>query len=88
MRFYIGCKIANWVITIDSKKQLLLSNPDNKEFLTECKSISGRGIKILLMLILSSVLILEKWIQENNLNRDILLVTSPSDYPNAKFAFK
>lgn len=46
--------------TMNSEKQLFLSDPDNREFLTVCKSISGGGVKIPPILILSSALTLEK----------------------------
>ena len=70
------------------KKKLPLSNPDNRKFLTVCKNISNRGVEILLILILSSALTLEKWVQENNFNGNILLATSPTGYSNDKLAFK
>ena len=34
------------------------------------------------MLILCGILILEKWAEENNLDEDILLATSPTGYSN------
>lgn len=40
------------------------------------------------MLILSGALILEKWIQENNVDGDILLATSPTGYSNDELALK
>ena len=49
------CEVTYWVIAMDVEKKTLLSNPDNSEFLIVCKSISGGGIEILPMLILSSV---------------------------------
>ena len=60
MGFCVGCRVAHWVITMDIEKKLLLSDLDNKEFLTECENISGREIEIPPILILSSILILEK----------------------------
>ncbi len=41
---------------MDAEKKLLLSDPDKREFLTACESISGGGVEIPPMLILSSVL--------------------------------
>ena len=58
--FCFGYRVAHWVITMDAEKKLLLSDPDNREFLTECENISGGGVEIPPMLILSSALILEK----------------------------
>lgn len=60
IEFCIGCEIAHWIIRMNVKKRLLLSNPDNIEFFTICKSINSGGVKIPLMLILSSTLILKK----------------------------
>ena len=40
------------------------------------------------MLILSGALILEKWVQENDLDGDILLSTGPTGYSNDELAFK
>ena len=86
--FRIGCGVAHWVITMDAEKKLLLSDPDNREFLTACESISGGGVEIPPMLILSGALILEKWVQENDLDGEILLSTSPTGYSNDELAFK
>lgn len=61
MGFYIRYKIAYWGITINVEKELLLLDPNNREFFITCKSISKRGVEILLILILSGMLILKKW---------------------------
>ena len=45
--FRVGCGVAHWVITMDAEKKLLLSDPDNREVLTACESISGGGVEIL-----------------------------------------
>ena len=73
---------------MDVEKKLLLSDPDNREFLTACESIRGGGVEIPPMLILSGALILEKWVQENDLDGEILLSTSPTGYSNDELAFK
>ena len=44
-RFRVGCGVAHWVITLDPNKKLLLSDPDNREFVTSVESISGVGKK-------------------------------------------
>ena len=44
--FRVGCGIAHWVITMDAEKRLLLSDPDNREFLTACETISGGGVDL------------------------------------------
>ena len=86
--FCIGYKIAYCVITMDSEKQLLLSDKNNIKFLTACKSINIEGIEIPPMIILSDAITLEKWVQENNFNRDILLATKLTNYSIDKLAFK
>ena len=58
--FYIGCWIAQWVITMNTEKKLLLSDPDYREVLIGYGSIRGRGVVIPPMLILIFALILEK----------------------------
>ena len=73
---------------MDVEKKLLLLDPNNREFLTVYKSISGGGIEIPPMLILSGALILKKCVQENDLDGEILLLTSPTGYSNDKLAFK
>ena len=86
--FRVGCEIAYWVITIDVEKKQLLSDPDNREFLTAYESISDGGVKIPPMLILSGVVTLEKWAQENNLDGEVLLSTSPNGYFNDELTLK
>lgn len=44
--FRVGCGIAHWVITMDAEKRLLLSDADNREFLTACESVSGGGVDL------------------------------------------
>ncbi len=56
--------------------------------MTECESISVGGVVIPSMLILSGALILEKLVQENDLDGEILLSTSPTGYFNDALAFK
>ncbi len=58
--FCVEYEVAYLVSTMDAEKKLLLSDPDNREFLTECESISVGGVEIPPMLILSGALILEK----------------------------
>ena len=65
---------------------MLLTDLDNQEYITSIESISGRVKIILPILILSKILILEKWVKENNLNEDILLATSSTGYFNNKLA--
>lgn len=86
--FRVGGRVVYWFITMDKEKKLLLSDPDNREFLTACENISGGKVEIPPILILNGALILEKWVQENNLDGEILLSTSPTGYSNDELAFK
>ena len=47
-----------------------------------------RGRTIPPMLILCGIQILEKWTQENDLDDDILLATSPTGYSNDELALQ
>ena len=58
--FRAGCGRAHWVITLNPDKPLLLTDPDNREYITSVESISGGGKTIPPMLILCGILILEK----------------------------
>ena len=80
--FRIGCGRAHCVVSGHSRKPLLLTDPDNREYVNSCKCISPGGRDIPLILIIAGVLILEKWAQQNDLNDDILLTISPTCYSN------
>ena len=51
---------AYWVITVNSDKTFLLTNPENQEYIISVKSISDERKTIPLILILYNILILEK----------------------------
>ena len=84
--FRIGCGRAHWVVSGHSREPLLLTDPDNREYVTSCECISAGGRDIPLMVIIAGVLILEKWAQQNDLNDDVLLTTSPTGYSNDDLA--
>ena len=86
--FRAGCGRAHWIITLDPDKPLLLTAPDNQKYITSVESISGGGKAIPPMLILCGILILEKWAEENDLDEDILLATSPIGYSNDELALR
>lgn len=54
----------------------------NREYITSVESISGGVKTIPSMLILCGIYIVENWAEENNLDEDILLATSPTGYSN------
>lgn len=84
--FCIGCDRVYEVITLDFSKPLLLTDPDNWEYIISVKSICGGGETIPPILILYGVHIFEKWAQENDLNDDIFFATSPTGYSNNRLA--
>ena len=86
--FRAGCGRAHWVITLDPDKLMLLTDPDNREYITSVASISGGGKTIPPILVLCGILILEKWAEENGLDEGILLATSPTGYFNDKLALQ
>ena len=87
-RFCAGCGRAHWIITLDPNKPILLTDPDNREYITSVESISDRGKIIPPIVILCDILILEKWEEENDLDEDILLATSATGYSNDELALQ
>ena len=67
---------------------MLLTDLDNQEYFTSVESISGEGKTIPPIIILCGIFILEKWAKENDLDRDILLATSPTGYSNDELALQ
>ncbi len=50
--FRMGCGKAQWVITNDASKALVMPDPDNREYITSAESINGVGRAIPAFLIL------------------------------------
>ena len=86
--FCVGCEKAHCVVTLDPNKPLLLTDPDNREYLTSVETISGGGLSIPPMLILSGIGILEKLAEENDLDGNIPLATRPQGYSNDVLAIR
>ena len=84
--FRIGCGRAHWVVSTHSRKSLLLTDSDNREYITSCECISVGGRDIPPMIIIAGAWVLEKWAQHNDLDDDILLTTSPTAYSNDDLA--
>ena len=84
--FRIGCGRAQMVITMDPKKPLRMTDPDNRDYITTVECISSGGEVIPPLIIISGVQILHKWCQENDLHDDILIGTSDSGYSNDDLA--
>ena len=86
--FRVGYGKAHWVVTLDHDKPLLLTDPDNRKYLTSVETINGGRLSIPLMLIISGNVILEKWAKENDLHSNIAWATSPTGYSNDVLAMR
>ena len=84
--FRIGCGRAQWVITNDATKALVMTDPDNREYITSAESINGVGRAIPSFLILQGKHTLHKWTLYNNLSNETSLSTSDSGYSNDNLA--
>ncbi len=84
--FRIGCGKAQWVITNDTSKALVMPDPDNQEYITSAESINGVGNVISAFLILQGKYMLYKWALHNDLSDETSLATSNSGYSNDRLA--
>lgn len=57
-------------------------DPDNWKYIISIEGINDRRKTILPMLILCNILNLEKWAEENDFDKNILLATSLKGYSN------
>lgn len=67
---------------------MLLINLDNQKYITSIESISNGEKMISLIIILYSIFILEKWVEEKDFDKSILLATSSTRYFNDKLALQ
>ncbi len=58
--FCAGCGRVHWVIIFNSNKPLLLTDPDNQDYITSVESINGGEKIIPPILILCGIYILKK----------------------------
>lgn len=84
--FRIGGGKAQWVITMDARKALVMQDPDNREHITSAESINGVGHTIPAFLILQAKHTLHKWTIYNDLSDEISLSVSDSGYSNDSLA--
>ena len=84
--FRIGCGRAQWVITNDATKALVMTDPDNREYITSAESINGVGHAIPSFLILQDKHTLHKWTLYNNLSNETFLSTSDAGCLNDNLA--
>lgn len=85
-RFCASYSKTYLVITLNFKKLMVVINLGNWKYIISVNSISGDRKTILPILILCDIQILEKWIQKNDFNNNILLVSSPTRYSNDELA--
>jgi hypothetical protein len=64
MGFRIGRGRTQMMITLDSRKPLRMTDPDNRDYITSVESISSGDEVIPPLIILAGVHILHKWCEE------------------------
>jgi len=85
--FRIEVERDHLVITLIKKRSLRAIDSRVRNLVSDVKMINAEREKILLMLIVFEINILNKWVQENNLNDDLLLATTESEYSNDEKIF-
>ena len=80
--FRIGVGRAQWIITKEEHRRLYAADPGNRESVTAVEAISGAGVIIPAMLILSAAQFLKKWFLENDLISQTTIAVSDSGYSN------
>jgi hypothetical protein len=86
--FRVSCETSHWVMILDSKQSMLITDSDNRDYITIAKCISETDDSITSFLILKRINILIKWTLKNDLNDDIVLTTSDNDYSNDVLTFE
>ena len=75
------------VITLIKKRSLRAIDSRVRDLMSDVKTISAEEAKISLMLIIFEINILNKWVQKNDLNDDLLLATTEFEYSNDEKIF-
>jgi hypothetical protein len=86
--FRIGCGASRLVATLSLSKKIVITDPDNDDYITATECINAAGDNIPSFLTLKEVNILNKWTLENDLDDDIVLSTSDTGYSNDSLAFE
>ena len=86
--FRIGVGRGYTVITLLAKGPVRVTDPGVRDLISDVESISGGGATIPPMLIVPGFYILNKWVQENDLDDDILLATTSSGYSDDVKAYE
>jgi len=80
--FRIGCGRAHIVITLEPRKRLVLTDADNRDYITsiECVGVGTDDYALSTFLIVAGKWILNKWALENELFDHTMFATSESGY--------
>jgi DDE superfamily endonuclease len=84
--FRIGCLSGQLVFT-RTKKQVYISDPDNRELVTSMECICADGSAIQPMIIIAGCVMKEKHFM-NNLDDDVLLAVSETGYTNDMLSYQ
>lgn len=88
--FRTGMGAAHWVVTMEKnkKKRLVLTDPNNCDYITsiECISVGDDGFSIPAFLIIAGAWIMEKWALENSLDDNTVLAATPLGYSDDELA--
>ncbi len=85
--FRIEVERDHLVITLIKKRSLRAIDSRVRDLMSDVKTINAEEEKISLMLIVFEINILNKWVQENDLNDDLLLATTEFEYSNDEKIF-
>ena len=85
--FRIKVERGHLVIILIKKKSLCAIDSKMRNLMSDVKTINAEEAKISLMLIIFEINILNKWVQENDLNNDLLLATTEFEYLNDEKIF-
>ena len=85
--FHIEVERDHLVITLIKKKPLRAIDSGVRNLVSDVKTINAEREKISLMLIIFGINILNKWVQKNDLNDDLLLATTEFEYSNDEKIF-
>ncbi len=85
--FHIKVERDHLVITLIKKRSLRAIDSRVRNLVSDVKTINAEKEKIFLMLIVFEINILNKWVQKNNLNDDLLLATTEFKYSNDEKIF-
>ncbi len=85
--FHIEVERDHLVITLIKKKSLRAIDSRVRNLVSDVKTISAEKAKIFFMLIILEINILNKWMQKNDLDHDLLLATTEFEYSNDEKIF-